>query len=97
MNVIVPTGAVGSPAFTLTPNEVSTVTFEDDAVEVEVYSDGTAAVWWTCDGGTPAVDDLSSYYLPSTGTDTREPRTAGGTVVRCVSTGATLVRIARAD
>lgn len=53
--------SVGSPAVTLTANEVSTVKFIEDVHLVVIISNGTAPVWWTCDGSTPAIDGPKSF------------------------------------
>lgn len=86
-------GAIGSPAFALTATAVSTVTFSDDVQSIEVISDGTAAVWWTCDGTTPAAN--VGYYIPIVGVDERQPPTSGNTVVKLWSTGTPTVRVQR--
>lgn len=85
--------AIGSPAFPLVAGEVSTVTFTEDLASVEVISNGTADVWWTCDGTMPALG--SGYYLPTLGVDEREPTTSGQTVVKLWSAGTPTVRVQR--
>jgi hypothetical protein len=93
-DITVTEGAIGSPIITLTANEVSTVTFAEDLQSVTVITDGTAEVWWTCDRSEPSVG--VGWYIPAViGADDRQPTTAGGTVVKLVSTGAPNVRVQR--
>jgi hypothetical protein len=59
-------GHVGAHAKTLAPNVVDTVTFQvvgDE--EIEVRSNGTAAIYFTLDGSDPAVKGDHCYELPT--------------------------------
>lgn len=87
-------GEYGSPLFALTADEVSTVTFADDLDTVEVYSDGTAEVWWTADGTAPSSTG-HGYLIPTMGIDVRGVPTSGGTVVKLWSSGNPTVRVCR--
>ncbi len=98
MDVTVAKGKVGSPAFLLTAGQVSTVTFAEDLDSVEVYSDGLAPVWWTCDGTTPA--EGNGYFIPLAAIDERRPvltedHDPSRVVVRLWSAGAPTVRVQR--
>lgn len=89
-------GSVGTTTVTLTASAVQIVNFAEDIQSVEVYSDGIAPVWWTCDGTTPAVG--VGYYIPAVvGVDSRQPRVSGTTSVRLFSTGTPTVRVQRGD
>ena len=90
-------GSIGSPAFALNAGQLSTVTFTEDLLSVEVVSDGAAPIWWRCDGGTPAIDGQGSYYLPMSGVDQRQPSSSGPTVVKLLSAGTPTVRVQRGD
>lgn len=76
-----------SPEIALTPSTVQTVTFNWDVVAVEVISDGAAKLRWTCDGSDPS--NTHGYFMPAlVMVDTRQPPTAGQTVVKLWSAGA---------
>jgi hypothetical protein len=92
-------GEVGTAAFTLTADVVDTVTFTGtDANDVEVISDGAAAIWYTLDGSTPAANGAACYYVPAVASvDSRSPRTSGATVVKLISSGTPVVRVQRGD
>lgn len=96
-NYNIPAGGIGSPAFALVANQVSTVTFNDDLITVEVITDGTAPLWWRCDAGTPAINDTNSLYIPTLGVDSRQPTSPGNTTVTLISTGTPTVRVQRGD
>ena len=59
------TGDVGVYANTLVANTVDTVMFTTDALAVEVYSNGSAAIYVTVDGSTPTVGGGSTWELPA--------------------------------
>lgn len=75
------------PELDLTPNQIITVRFDDEDLEsVEVVIiNPSAPVRWTCDGSDPSED--AGYYIPLTGTDERQPPTAGPTVVKLWTSG----------
>ena len=89
--------AIGTSLFTMTANTADVVTFTDDLTDVEVVSDGAAAVYYTIDGSTPSINGANCYYLPSgvASVDARKPRTDGGTVVKLISAGTPSVRVQR--
>lgn len=89
------TAKLGSPAFALVANTVSTVTFDADLNQVEVINATNAEVWWTCDGSTPDPATGNGYYIPTTGIDRREPPTSGVTVVKLISAATPTVRVQR--
>lgn len=88
-------GDIGTTAFALTAATVDTVTFTgNDLINVEIVSDGAAAVWYTLDSSTPTVGGANCYYIPATpAVDRREPRTSGATVVKLISSGTPTVRV----
>lgn len=75
------------PELDLAPDDVATVTFTSqdlNTVEVIVV-DNTAPVRWTCDGTTP--DEDNGWYIPRDGVDSRQPPTAGTTIVKLWTSG----------
>ena len=94
----VASGKVGTGLITLTANTVETVTFtSEDIPRVEVVSpaSNTADVWYTNDGNDPTVAGAGAYYLPPGSVDSREPPTAGATVIKLISSGTPTVRVQR--
>jgi len=75
--------------FTLVASTVKTFTLDADYGEVELTNvDGTAAIYFTTDGATPAVATDGSIVLPAAiGRLTVRPRTHGATVVKAISAG----------
>lgn len=61
----VATGARGVQAKVLTATFVDTVTFTDHANQVEIVTDGTAAVYVTVDGSAPTVAGANTDVLIS--------------------------------
>lgn len=90
-------GGHGSPLFVLTAGAESSVTFAEDLEKVEVYSDGTAPVWWTCSGETPSTSTGVGYLIPGAAIDVRSPKSGSATVVKLISTGTPNVRVQRGD
>jgi hypothetical protein len=93
-NSTVAAGEVGVHAIALTASTVDTVTFADDRTEIEVVSDGAAALYVRTDGGTPTVAGKFSYVLPAGVVSSRKipvssarSASAGGTVVTLISAG----------
>lgn len=89
-------GAIGKHDKTLVASTVDTVTFADDLDRVEIGSDGVAAIFVTVDGSTPTVSGDSTYKIPALASSsagklgvfrTIEVPTAGGTVVKLISSG----------
>lgn len=87
---IAATGENGVYAKTLAANTVDTVTIARAHDPVEVWADGTAAVYFTVDGSTPVVGANGTYEIPAGGAAVRDnvqtPGTAN-TVVKLISTG----------
>lgn len=81
-------GSVGTYGNTLVASTVDTVTFTTDALAVEVYSSGSAAIYVTVDGSTPTVGGGGTFELPAVSC-VRTIRLAnpGVPVVRLVSSG----------
>lgn len=90
-------GKLGAHAFTLAAATVDTVAFAEDIDEVTVISlDGAAAVYFTLDGSTPTVAGANTYVLPAAlGAAAFEPRTAGPTVVKLISSGTPTISVQR--
>lgn len=89
-------GRVGKHAQTLVANTVLTVTFNDDLDSVEISHDGTADVYLTVDGATPAIADDATWCIPAGfGADTFYPPTSNGTVVKVISAGTPKVWVQR--
>jgi hypothetical protein len=79
--------------------QVKTVRFAEDLNSVDVISDGTAAVYYTLNGSTPAVAGSNCYLIPAgaIGVDTREPPTSGPTLVKLISEGTPVISVQRGD
>ncbi len=59
-------GKVGAHAKTLAPNVIDSVTFQAVGdMDIEVRSDGVAAIYFTLDGSDPAVGGDHCYELPA--------------------------------
>jgi hypothetical protein len=82
-------GERGAYAKTLTAATVDTVTFLQDVGSVEVYGDGTSAIYFTIDGTVPTVAGGAMYELPAGGPSVRTITASGGTapVVKLISSG----------
>lgn len=83
---------------TLTASTVDTITYAADADNIEVWGDGTAAVYFTVDGTAPTVEGKNTWELPSGAASSRivEVGTGGGTVVKVVSAGTPKYSVAEA-
>jgi hypothetical protein len=90
-------GKVGAHAKTLVASTVDTVTFADDLDTVEVLSDGAAALYFTADGTTPVIGDDACWELPAGATSARTVPvpTAGGSVIKLISTGTPKYSVSR--
>jgi hypothetical protein len=84
---------------TLVASTVDTVTFTDDLDRVEVISDGAAALYFTTDGSTPTVSGAKCWPLLSGVANTLNVQvdTAGGTVVKLISSGTPKYSVVRGD
>lgn len=82
-------GEHGAYAKTLAASVVDTVTFAYDADYIEVWGDGTSAIYFTTDGSTPTVAGANTWELPVGVASSRavEVGTGGGTVVKVISAG----------
>jgi hypothetical protein len=59
-------GKVGAHAKTLAPNVIDSVTFQSVGdMNIEVRSDGAAAIYFTLDGSDPTVKGDHCYELPA--------------------------------
>jgi hypothetical protein len=98
--ITVAAGQIGTYEQQLIANTVLTVNFTDDLDNVEVITNGAAAVYFTVDGSTPTIPSgavgSSCYYLPAAaGSKEVHPPTAGGTTVKLISSGTPTISIAR--
>lgn len=98
-DVTVRAGEVSSGLVTLTPNQVSTVTFTEDLGFVTVIHSeaGSGMVWYTTDGSTPVIGGRSAWPLPAGMIDERRPtvHTSEGDVVKLISSGSPTVIVTR--
>lgn len=61
----VPADKIAAHDFTLAASTVDTVTFVDNPSNVEVLTDGTAAIYVTTDGTVPTVSGNNTYIIPA--------------------------------
>jgi hypothetical protein len=83
----------------LVASTVDTVTFAEGHNGVEIVTDGTAKVYVTVDGSTPAVGADGTYMLPSGVVAIREIRSRqpfGISTVKLVSTGTPVYSVTEA-
>jgi endonuclease YncB( thermonuclease family) len=90
-------GEVGAHEAVLAANTIDTVEFASNLSDVEVVSDGSAAIYFTVDGDTPAVKGPNCFYLPAGGACSREVASKANqpTVVQLISTGTPTYSVAR--
>lgn len=83
------TGDIGAYAKTLVANTVDTINFPRPHELIEVWTDGSSAVYFTTDGSTPTIGGTATYELPAGTEKAREvPVSApGNTVVKVISVG----------
>lgn len=92
------TGQIAAHAKTLAANTVDTVTFADDCDMIEVLNvDGAAAIYFRVDGSAPTVAGASAYVIPASAGSALEVQvpTAGGTLVKLISTGTPTYSVTR--
>src|SRR5947209_8731954 len=79
----------GAYAKTLAANTEDAVTFDKDIDAVEVWSDGTEAIYFTVDGTDPTVGGAGAWEVPKGSALVREcpVPTAGNTIVKLISAG----------
>lgn len=83
-------GEIGVYAKTLAANTVDTVTISRQHDPVEVWTDGTAAVYFTVDGSAPTVGGNTTYEVPAGSPAVRDGvqvPASGNTVVKLISAG----------
>jgi hypothetical protein len=83
-------GEIGVYAKQLAANTVDTVTISRQHDPIEVWSDGTAAVYFTVDGSAPVVGANATYEIPAGSPAVRDGvlvPSAGSTVVKLISAG----------
>lgn len=88
-NYEVAKGKVGAHAKTLAPGVVDSVTFKAVGdMEIEVRSNGAAAIYFTLDGSNPTVKGDHCYELPATPSVRTVDRTQNqNQVVKLISAG----------
>jgi hypothetical protein len=103
-NFTVAAGNVAKHAWTLTANQVDTITFADNIGTVDVITDGTADVYFTVDGSTPTVAGANCYRIPGAGGAMVDTRTTlqtsasgGADVVKVISAGTPSVSVQKGD
>lgn len=92
-------GKIGVYAKLAVASTADTITFAEDVQEVEVGSDGAAALYVTVDGSTPTVAGANTWVLPAGSPSVRVLRAQvgnNGTVVKVISSGAPTYWVARA-
>src|ERR1039458_9403220 len=91
-NTALSAGARGVYAISLSASTVDTVSCSDDVDTVEVWADGSAAVYFTVDGTFPFVAAANTWELHPTSTSAGVSRAVpvnvgGPTVIQLISTG----------
>jgi hypothetical protein len=89
---------IGAYAKLAVASTVDSVTFAEDVQEVEIISDGAAALYVTVDGSTPTVAGANTWILPAGALTTRTLRAQvgnSGTVVKLISSGAPTYSVSR--
>jgi hypothetical protein len=91
-------GKIGVYAKRAVASTVDTVTFAEDVQEVEIVTDGAAALYVTVDGSTPTVAGANTWLLPATASVRVLRAQVGnnGTVVKLISSGAPTYSVSRA-
>jgi hypothetical protein len=107
----VPAGHIGVHEKTAVAGSVDTVTFEVGAAsapgwarrlprQVEILTDGAAAMYVTVDGSTPTVAGSHCYPVPaaagSTVIDVRDANAIDAVVVKLISSGTPVYSVSRA-
>ncbi len=97
-------GAVGIYEKTLVADTVDTVTFADWPEEIEVISDGDAAIFVRVDGTAPAINSGDAWMLPAGAQYSRtipihedDAAHDGGLVVKLISAGTPTYSINRTE
>lgn len=83
---------IGCYAKQLAASTVDTVTVSGVVDTVEVWSDGTSALYFTADGSTPTVGGAGTYEVPAGASAVRDgvgakPVAGGVSVVSLISAG----------
>jgi hypothetical protein len=92
-------GAIGAYEVKLTANTVDTVEFESNLANVEIFGDGTAAIYLTLDTAeAPTVGGADCFVVPAGGPSSivlpSKPNTP--TVVKLISAGTPAYFVAKA-
>lgn len=88
---------VGAYELALSADTPEVVEFASNLARVEVVSDGSASIYFTVDGGAPAVKGTNCFYLPAGAICSREveSKTNRPTVVQIISAGSPICSVAR--
>lgn len=83
----------------LTPNQADTVTITDEWDQLEVLSDGTAALYFSTDGTPAAISGSHCYKIPAGGISSAvvEAAPEDRSTVSIISAGATTYSVTRAQ
>jgi hypothetical protein len=90
----VPRGQVAVHDKTLVANTADTITFADEAGSVEVWADGTAAVFVSTTGSPATVGGGDAYELEA-GAASSKVLPVGGRTVSVISSGAAKYSVTR--
>jgi hypothetical protein len=93
----VPAGDVGVHEKQLAATTVDTVTFTGaDLSEVEILSDGSAAIYVSFGAATPTVGGTGCWQVPAASSSAvLHPHTSGDTIVKLISAGTPVYSVAR--
>lgn len=94
----VASGQIAANSKQLVASTVDTVSFAEDLERVEVWSDGTAKLYFTVDASTPTVGGAGCWEIPANGPAVRDvpvPEHSGATVVKLISAGTPVYTVSR--
>jgi hypothetical protein len=92
-------GKIGAYELTLTAMGIDVIEFESNLANVEVFGDGSAAIYFTLDTGeTPTVGGADCYVIPKGGPSSLvlPSKSNTPTVVKLISAGTPAYYVAKA-